>query len=296
VTISACDPILNPGPRQQQRHSAENVRLTVEVLAGSAGRVLAFGSAVANGSQDASTLEMQYANDLLVGGTSGLAAGGVAFGGTAGELAQDAASLFWDDAANRLGIGTATPSEQLELTGNLRLTVTTAAAGQIRMGADLLLHAFGDNNFFVGPGAGSTSLTTAFRNTGVGRLTLDALTEGESNTAVGFNSLSEVTTGSFNTAVGRATMPATTTASHNTAIGVGALFQNTVGERNLSAGRSALWHNVDGTDNTAVGSYALTTNVNGSRNTAVGKDALFHTTVDNNTAVGWASLFSTPRA
>jgi len=272
--------------------SDENVRLTVEVEAGSSGRLLAFGSTVANGSQDASTLEMRFADELLVAGVGSLATGGVTFGGTSGQLAQDAATLFWDDAADRLGIGTATPAEQLELTGNLRLPATTATTGQVFMGSDLLLHAYGTNNFFVGPQAGNLTLTTALRNTGLGRMTLDALTEGESNTAVGFNSLSSVTTGSFNTAVGRGTMPETTTASHNTAIGVGALFSNTVGEANLAAGRATLWHNVDGADNTAVGAYALNLNVNGSHNTAVGRDALYSTTAGTNTAVGWTALRS----
>ena len=50
--------------------SAENLRVTVEVLSGT-GRVVAFGSGVANGSQDPSTFEMQYRDDLLTENSSG---------------------------------------------------------------------------------------------------------------------------------------------------------------------------------------------------------------------------------
>jgi hypothetical protein len=41
--------------------------------------------------------------------------GSVLFAGAAGVLAQDNAGLFWDDANNRLGIGTATPAVDLSV-------------------------------------------------------------------------------------------------------------------------------------------------------------------------------------
>ena len=44
--------------------STENVRLEVEVLSGT-GKVIAYGSGIANGSQDPTTFEMQYADKLL---------------------------------------------------------------------------------------------------------------------------------------------------------------------------------------------------------------------------------------
>ena len=48
--------------------AGENLRLEVEVVAG-AGKVIAYGSLIANGSQDPTTFEMTYADDLL--GTPG---------------------------------------------------------------------------------------------------------------------------------------------------------------------------------------------------------------------------------
>ncbi|MGV8038738.1 MAG: pre-peptidase C-terminal domain-containing protein [Thermoanaerobaculaceae bacterium] len=47
--------------------STQNARLTVEVTGG-AGKVIAFGSLVANGSQDPSTMEMSFRDELLGGG------------------------------------------------------------------------------------------------------------------------------------------------------------------------------------------------------------------------------------
>jgi hypothetical protein len=46
---------------------------------------------------------------------STMTAGSVLFAGASGVLSQDNASLFWDDANNRLGIGTATPSTTLSI-------------------------------------------------------------------------------------------------------------------------------------------------------------------------------------
>ena len=73
--------------------SSDNARLTVEVLSGE-GRVIAFGSSVANGSQDPSTLEMAYADSLLDGGSpggiTGVTAGmGLSGGGTTGSVTLD---------------------------------------------------------------------------------------------------------------------------------------------------------------------------------------------------------------
>jgi hypothetical protein len=71
--------------------STVNARLTVEVTAGS-GKVIAFGSGVANGSQDPTTYEMAFRNELLAesgsaSGIAGVTAGaGLTGGGTTGTV------------------------------------------------------------------------------------------------------------------------------------------------------------------------------------------------------------------
>jgi hypothetical protein len=60
-------------------------------------------------------------------------AGSVLFAGTSGVLAQDNANLFWDDANNRLGIGTASPAVPLHVSAsansNLGVRVINSGTG-----------------------------------------------------------------------------------------------------------------------------------------------------------------------
>ena len=77
--------------------NTDNARLTVAVTAGS-GRVIAFGSQVAQGSQDPSTFEMAFADALLAenspgGGITGVTAGaGLSGGGTTGNVTVSVAT------------------------------------------------------------------------------------------------------------------------------------------------------------------------------------------------------------
>lgn len=59
--------------------------------------------------------------DTAHGGTgtsTTFTAGSVVFAGGSGIYGQDNAQFFWDDTNNRLGLGTATPSEQLTITAS----------------------------------------------------------------------------------------------------------------------------------------------------------------------------------
>ena len=64
--------------------------------------------------------------------------GGIMFG-NASYMTQDAANFFWDDSANRLGIGTTTPSSMLDLFGmsaGLQLSYDSSNYGKFTIGND----------------------------------------------------------------------------------------------------------------------------------------------------------------
>ena len=48
-------------------------------------------------------------------------------------IAQDNTNLFWDDTNNRLGVGTSSPSYNLDITGNLRTTSTINSEGTLNI-------------------------------------------------------------------------------------------------------------------------------------------------------------------
>jgi hypothetical protein len=76
-----------------------------------------------------------------------------------------------------------------------------------------------------------------------------------------------------NTAIGGSALPANTSSRDNTVVGYQAMFRNTTGERN-----------------TAVGVLTLAFNISGNFNNAFGIGALFASTGNDNTAIGYNSL------
>jgi uncharacterized small protein (DUF1192 family) len=203
---------------------------------------------------------------------------GVGGAGTIGKIAKFTGaaaigdSVLTEDADGDIGIGTATPSEQLELTKNLRLTPTTATAGIIKSGANTLIHTFGAGNFFAGVNAGNLAMTGG-NNTATGQNALRSNTNGFNNTAMGLDALFSNTTGGGNTATGQAALRSNTTGGDNTAMGVLALQVNTTGSFNAAMGSAGLFANTTGRFNTAMGNNALSFNTTGSNNTAVGDGA-----------------------
>src|SRR2546427_494667 len=70
--------------------------------------------------------------------------------------------------AGNVGIGTSSPTEKLEINGNLALPLTSSAsAGVITMGGNSVFHLFGTGDTFVGRFAGNFA-TTGNNNTGLG--------------------------------------------------------------------------------------------------------------------------------
>jgi hypothetical protein len=172
----------------------------------------------------------------------------------------------------RVGIGTATPNEQLEIAGNLRIPKTTSSVGIIKSEGNRFIHNYGTNNFFAGVDAGNLSIT-GNGNTGVGQEALTSNSSGSSNTANGQFALKTNTTGTANTAFGGSTLGNNTSGGSNTAIGASALLRNNNGNANTACGVLALQQNESGIRNTAVGYASLQYNWPGENNTALGAEA-----------------------
>lgn len=270
---------------------------------------------VTNSDNEITSSTVNSADLPFISGASSLTAGSVLFSnGT--TIAQDNAHFFWDDANNRLGLGTTTPNQQLELTGNLRIPVTTgSSAGIIYAGTDYFLHSFGTNNLFLGINAGNLTLSTASGNTGIGANAMFALTTGTENMAFGSGAMGGVSTGSANVAIGAQAMgaPIPVTGRENIAIGRGSMYgagdfrfntaigynamAGTNGENNVAIGDSSMF-NMGGAlssnaMNVGIGNYTLYSLEGSSANTAVGDAVLiYNSTGQNNTGIGWRAGFT----
>jgi hypothetical protein len=156
------------------------------------------------------------------------------------------------DLIDNIGIGTAAPNEQLEITGNFRPLASTATTGLIMSDGNRFIHNFGTNNFFAGANAGNLTMIGICCNTGGGVDALTKNTTGFSNTAVGQSALSNTTTGAGDTVIGQGARQFNTKGIQNTATVVAAIFSNTTGSDNTVARFSALLANTAGSNNTAV--------------------------------------------
>jgi hypothetical protein len=102
----------------------------------------------ANNAYDLGSSTQRWANVYGVNGNfsavtvSGLTPGSVIFAGTGGALSQDNANFFWDDANNRLGIGTNTPAATLDVVGTAQVSGNTSVGGNLTVDGNTTL---GDN-------------------------------------------------------------------------------------------------------------------------------------------------------
>jgi hypothetical protein len=230
--------------------------------------------------------------------------------------------------SGNVGIGTASPEEQLTITKNFRLSPTTHENlnGIIYKDGNRFIHDFnygysgstttvGQNTFIginagnltmgegvispfqasynVGVGASAfTSNTSGNYNTAVGASSLYSNTSGANNTAFGYSALTSNMSGNYNTAVGASSLYSNTS-GYNTAVGYASLYSNISGNYNTAVGASSLYSNTSSANNTAVGYYALYFNTSGISNTALGSYALYNNTSGNsNTALGYHAFYN----
>jgi hypothetical protein len=210
------------------------------------------------------------------------------------------ANLYWDNTNSRLGIGTATPNQQLELTGNLRLPATTATTGIIYSGTLPYIHNFGSNNNFMGGNCGNLTLSGANYNNAVGDSTLMSITTGDKNVAFGQGALKAVTTSTGNVAIGYGagrSIVDGNSAGYNTIVGFQSGIKNNT-DRNTFIGCETGFDNTTGRVNVFVGHQAGYNNTTAHNSVAVGYRALYSQTGNggtddlNNTAVGYQALYA----
>ncbi len=231
--------------------------------------------------------------------------GSVFFAGTSGVLSQDNSNFFYDATNHRLGLGTTTPNQQLEITKNFRLPNSTSTSGIIYSAGDIFIHNYNSNtNFFAGSLAGNLSLTSSY-GVAIGYKAGTAITTGNGLVAIGYQAGYKNTTGDYsvyvgynagsamlsgrgNVAIGPNAMASTTTGGSNIAIGNAAHFQGNANE-NIAIGDSSMFSMTGGGyQNVGVGNYTLYSATSGIRNMAVGRTALYQVTDGSrNVAIGY---------
>jgi len=177
--------------------------------------------------------------------------------------------------AGNIGIGTATPTEKLEVNGKTKTTelqVTTGAtAGHV-----LTSDATGNATWNAAPVSDLRTVGTAgfgnhvTQDAGVGGngTSLGSSTN-QNHIAIGLGSMASLTNSIRNIGIGGGTLATTTTGSQNTAIGYRSLFSNVSGNFNTVIGNVGAFA-ATGSNNTVLGSYAGTLLTSGSSNILIG--------------------------
>lgn len=204
-----------------------------------------------------------------------------------------------------VGFGTTTPTEILDVNGNVNVPLSTTTVGVIKSNGDRYIHNFGTENFFAGVLAGNLTQSGS-GNTAVGYQAFKDATSSYGSTFFGAYAGWKINSGAQNTGFGHSAFGNATTQGGSTAIGYesqqnnGGQYTSSLGHRSLKnntadyitgVGASALENNT-GNYNVAVGYYALKNNSSGANNTALGTQALEdNTTTSGNTAVGRLALW-----
>lgn len=174
---------------------------------------------------------------------------------------------------NNVGIGTATPSFKVEVSGGSINIISTGSESYMINGLPVLWHNANINNIFVGVEAGN-SISTGTANTFMGYRAGASNTEADGNTLVG-EYAGELTV-----------------ADKNSFFGWHSGISNENGERNVFIGALAGRDNEDGTGNVFVGNNAGEWNVDGQYNVAIGNAAGggFVTSTSGSVSIGFAAV------
>jgi hypothetical protein len=200
------------------------------------------------------------------------------------------------DSNGNTGIGTITPSQKLEVIGNIKATrfigngselTNISTSGITNLSLDSLIDAkTNSTSVFLGSGSGNANPGDQSTSLGIDSLK-NATDTSMYNTAIGYQALMTNNGGDWNTAIGSSTLELNTSGHENIAIGNGSLRNNTSGSRNISLGLAALGRNQTGWRNNSMGYLSLFWNNTGSNNVALGSRTLENNTSgSSNTAIG----------
>jgi hypothetical protein len=211
-----------------------------------------------------------------------------------------------------LGIGTTTPSQQLDITKSFNLTNTTNANqyGIIYKNDIPFIHDFnyGNNgtvttegkNIFIGENAGNLTMGSTASYTSessynifIGHEAGYENTDGANNIFIGNGSGYSNTTGYSNTFIGRLSGYSNEFGTWNVFIGDYAGNSNIDAESNVFIGDSAGYENTDGSYNSFIGANSGSSNEDGENNTFVGYESgSYNTEGSDNTFIGIQSGYS----
>ncbi|MHC4676764.1 MAG: autotransporter outer membrane beta-barrel domain-containing protein, partial [Planctomycetota bacterium] len=180
-----------------------------------------------------------------------------------------------------VGIGTTGPGDKLDVNGNININSV------YKIGGETVLANPGEENLFVGVGAGASN-TEGKGNTFLGyRAGYSNIGDpsnvvwGSFNTFLGYRAGRDNITGFANTFVGHWAGANNETGHGNTSLGTEAGRENTEGYGNTFVGYSAGVLNSTGHENTFLGDSAGTYNLTGSRNVFIGHEAGLYETGSN---------------
>ncbi len=247
------------------------------------------------------------------------------------DVAVDTSVLYVDTVNDRVGIGTASPSQKLDVNGNIelaqygyiyfgsntsdQLTINNSLSGSqiIQRGSSYLeLQSFNGSGikFNVGGFLGTdVMVVTSSANVGIGTTSpsqklhvvgntkiegVVIVDSGNSSLYIGSSTTgqSSTSTGDRNVVIGPSAFRSNTSAKYNTAVGHAAMQDTTTGNYNSVLGNQALRDNIDGDFNVAVGNQTMAFTTNSSNNTAVGYRALYQAQSGSNTAIGQGAFNS----